>query len=132
MTMPLKELVLTENPQVHIYAYEHSETRCDFEEFMEELDEKTQEEFVARLTMLSENGVASLPSKIFHIAGDHVQGYTMYRLAVQRYRLYMGVNSEKVIIIITHGAMKKTQKTDERDKAFFKNCIKRLNREQEK
>ena len=115
--MPLKELELTERPQIRIYAYEHSETRCEFEEF------------IARLTMLSENGVLSLPSKIFHIAGDNVQGYTMYRLAVQRYRLYMGVSSEKVVIIITHGAMKKTQKTDEKDKNFFKNCIKRLNRE---
>ena len=127
--MPLKELELTERPQIRIYAYEHSETRCEFEEFMEGLDNKAQEEFIARLTMLSENGVLSLPSKIFHIAGDNIQGYTMYRLAVQRYRLYMGVNSEKVVIIITHGAMKKTQKTDEKDKNFFKNCIKRLNRE---
>ncbi len=130
--MPLEELELTDYPKIRVYAYRHSDKRCDFIKFMEGLNEKTQEKFVAHLTMLSENGVASQPSDIFHIAGDHVQGYTMYRLAVGRYRLYMGVNSEKVIIIITHGVMKKTQKTDERDKAFFKSCIKRLNQEKEK
>ena len=127
--MPLEELKLVENPKVRIYVYRHSETRCDFEKFMEGIDSKIQEEFVARLTMLSESGVTSLPQTMFHISGDNVQGYTMYRLAVRRYRLYMGVNSERVIIIITHGIMKKTQKTDEKDKDFFKNCIKRLNRE---
>lgn len=75
--MPLEELELTENPQIRIYAYKHSETRCEFDNFIEELDDKTQEEFFARLLMLSEKGIAALPSTIFHIAGDNVLGYTI-------------------------------------------------------
>ncbi len=130
--MPLEELELTENPQIRIYAYKHSETRCEFDNFIEELDDKTQEEFFARLLMLSEKGIAALPSTIFHIAGDNVLGYTMYRLAVRRYRLYMGVDSEKIVIVITHGVMKKTQKTDKKDKDFFKKIIKSLKLEQTK
>ena len=127
--MPLKDLELTENPQIRIYAYKHSETRCEFDIFMEELDDKTQEAFVARLTTLSEKGIASLPSTIFHIAGDNVLGYTMYGLTVRRYRLYMGVSSENIVIVITHGTMKKTQKTDKKDKDFFKKIIKSLKQE---
>lgn len=130
--MPLEELELTENPQIRIYAYKHSETRCEFDNFIEELDDKTQEEFFARLLMLSEKGIAALPSTIFHIAGDNVLGYTMYRLAVRRYRLYMGVDSEKIVIVITRGVMKKTQKTDKKDKDFFKKIIKSLKLEQTK
>lgn len=130
--MPLEELELTENPQIRIYAYKHSETRCEFDNFIEELDDKTQEEFFARLLMLSEKGIAALPNTIFHIAGDNVLGYTMYRLAVRRYRLYMGVDSEKIVIVITHGVMKKTQKTDKKDKDFFKKIIKSLKLEQTK
>lgn len=130
--MPLEELELTENPQIRIYAYKHSETRCEFDNFIEELDDKTQEEFFARLLMLSEKGIAALPSTIFHIAGDNVLGYTMYRLAVRRYRLYMGVDSEKIVIVITHGVMKKTQKTNKKDKDFFKKIIKSLKLEQTK
>lgn len=130
--MPLEELELTENSQIRIYAYKHSETRCEFDNFIEELDDKTQEEFFARLLMLSEKGIAALPSTIFHIAGDNVLGYTMYRLAVRRYRLYMGVDSEKIVIVITHGVMKKTQKTDKKDKDFFKKIIKSLKLEQTK
>lgn len=130
--MPLEELELTENPQIRIYAYKHSETRCEFDNFIEELDDKTQEEFFARLLMLSEKGIAALPSTIFHIAGDNVLGYTMYRLAVRRYRLYMEVDSEKIVIVITHGVMKKTQKTDKKDKDFFKKIIKSLKLEQTK
>ena len=127
--MPLEELELTECPTIRIYAYRHNDKRCDFIKLMEGLDEKTREAFVSRLTMLSESGFTSLPKKVFHIAGDRVQGYTMYRLEAGQYRLYMGVGSKEVIIVITHGTMKKTQKTSKRDKDFFENCIKRLNRE---
>lgn len=127
--MPLEELELTDYPKIRIYAYRHSDKRCDFIKFMEELDDKTREAFFNRLTMLSESGLASLPKKVFHIAGDRVLDYTMYRLEAGQYRLYMGVGSKDVIIVITHGTMKKTQKTSKKDKDFFENCIKRLKRE---
>lgn len=44
----------------------------------------------------------------------------------------MGVDSEKIVIVITHGVMKKTQKTDKKDKDFFKKIIKSLKLEQTK
>lgn len=123
-----------------ILFYQHNEERCDAEEYLEEIPIEDYQGFVAKIDLLASKGKDCLAKNIFHEAGeDYIlyKGQTnetrckMYGLRHGRHRLYAILIEKQKLIIFTHGTLKKTQKTDKKDKERFKSIVKRLKDEGE-
>lgn len=135
--MPLKNVI---KQNWEILYYQHSESRCDIEDYLKELSEEDKAEALAKFDTLAEKGRDIRPTKVFHEAGEDIilnKGQKneikckMYGLKQNRHRLYAILIEAKKQIIFTHGKLKKTQPTDKSDKKRFKEIVKRLNDEGE-
>lgn len=135
--MPLKNVI---KQNWEILYYQHSESRCDIEDYLEEIPLTDYHMLGAKIEQLAQNGSRGVPSTIFHEAGeDYIirKGQPneikckMYGLHHGRHRLYAIVIASRKEIIFTHGTLKRTQATDKKDKDRFKNIVKRLKNEGE-
>lgn len=111
--MPLKNVI---KQNWEILYYQHSESRCDIEDYLKELSEEDKAEALAKLDTLAEKGRDIRPTKVFHEAGEDIilnKGQKneikckMYRLEQNRHRLYAILIEAKKQIIFTHGKLKK-------------------------
>lgn len=67
--MPLKNVI---KQNWEILYYQHSESRCDIEDYLEEIPLTDYHMLGAKIEQLAQNGSRGVPSTIFHEAIDYI------------------------------------------------------------
>lgn len=109
-----------------VYFYKEGEN-CPVDEYINaNFNDKLQAHLFACFGILAERGRTGLNTEIFHSAADshdiehNGYLYKMYGLHKGKNRLYAILQEDSKIIIFTHGALKKGQKTAREDIGRFK------------